>query len=119
MEMKNLKMGLCQGRHDIANVKEYIFDKEVDPTDLEGMNEQVHAMLQDCNSLELYVTGLSVALVTVINYCCQNHIPLVLWHYDRETGEYYSQFVKTQVDCDILWEGGYIPQDKNLKAGCM
>lgn len=115
--MKNLKMGLCQGRHEIP-VTGYIFEKDVNPTDLEGMNRQVHVALKDCNGLDLYVTGLSVALVTVINYCCKNHIAMILWHYDRETGKYYSQPVKTQVDCDLLQESGYC-QNKKIDRRCL
>ena len=106
--MKNCKMvlGLCQGRHDIP-VEGYIFPKEVNPLDLKGMEKQCHAILEFCTELDLYVTGLSVALVTVINYCCTNRIPLTLYHYDRESGEYYKQAVNTCQDMDLLIEAGY------------
>lgn len=43
--------------------------------------------------LDLYVTGLSVALVAVLNAARVRKVSVTLYHYDRETGEYYSQEV--------------------------
>lgn len=43
--------------------------------------------------LVLYVTGLSVALVAVINACMRVGISLTLMHFNRETGDYYPQDV--------------------------
>lgn len=43
--------------------------------------------------LVLYVTGLSVALVAVINACIRVGIGLTLMHYNRDTGNYYPQDV--------------------------
>ena len=43
----------------------------------------------DIKSLDLYVTGLTVALVSVLNACRQLGIVGTLYHYDREEGNYY------------------------------
>lgn len=43
--------------------------------------------------IDLYVTGLTVALVAVINCCAKEGIDLKLWHFNRDTGEYYPQDV--------------------------
>ena len=43
--------------------------------------------------LDLYVTGLSVALVAVLNAARVRGVSVTLYHYDRETGEYYAQEV--------------------------
>lgn len=102
------KLGLCQGRHDIPGVEEYIYPTEVDPTDLPGLRHQVHESLRDCGSVDLYVTGLTVALVEVINYATKNNISLTLWHYNRDTGNYYSQSVATDYWEANLKEGEYI-----------
>jgi hypothetical protein len=134
--MEKLVLGLCKGRHAITQVSRYIFPTEVDPTNMEYMRErthivlsncselelyvtgltvmeymreQPHLVLSNCSELELYVTGLTVTLVTVINYCCANHIPLTLMHFDRNTSSYYAQIVQTKVDYDSLVEGGYYP----------
>lgn len=43
--------------------------------------------------LNLYVTGLTVALVEVIKFCNFNNIDLTLYHFNRDTNEYYAQEV--------------------------
>lgn len=45
--------------------------------------------------LVLYVTGLSVALVSVINVCMRVGISLTLMHFNQATGDYYPQEVMT------------------------
>ena len=68
--MKNMKMMLCEGRHEIPEaVDGAIFPAVIpDPTDLEAMMAIVNGKLRYCAKLDLYVTGLTVALVTVVNY---------------------------------------------------
>lgn len=106
-KMKKMKLGLCEGRHPIEGIEGYVFTSTLNPTDISYMSQVCHERLEFCNGLDLYVTGLTVALVTVINYCCQNYIPLTLWHFDRDTGDYYPQKVATRVDFDLLQEAGY------------
>lgn len=43
--------------------------------------------------LMLYVTGLSVATVAVINVCIRVGISLTLMHFNQATGDYYPQGV--------------------------
>ena len=89
--MKNVKMGLCRGRHDIPGVDSYIYPSQVDPLDLAGQAATAAAALAGVEVLDLYVTGLTVALVTVINHCHRAGIALTLWHYDRDSRSYYPQ----------------------------
>ena len=86
-------IGLCKGRHEIAEVEEYIFPNEVNPLDLNGMNIQIHEALKDADAVRLYVTGLTVACTQVISYCISNLMPITLMHYNRDTGEYYPQTI--------------------------
>lgn len=44
-------------------------------------------------SLNLYVTGLTVALIEVLNVCKDWGISVTLYHYDRESGNYFPQKV--------------------------
>ena len=44
--------------------------------------------------LVIYVTGLTVALVAVINACLRVGISVTLMHYNRDTGSYYPQDVR-------------------------
>lgn len=99
-DSKEVFMSLCKGRHEIIQAEDgSIFDTEVDPLDVTGLqNIAMHVLLalkknHKVEKLNLYVTGLSVALVAVINACKLLHIQLVLWHYNRDADDYYSQEV--------------------------
>lgn len=89
------KMALCEGRHEIQEaVDGAIFENSINPLDLDGMRATVSEKLAEVKAIDLYVTGLTVALVEVINFCHANGVKLTLWHFDRESGEYYQQKVK-------------------------
>lgn len=91
---KKLKMALCEGRHEIPGAEDgAIFGNSLNPLDLEGMRSSAAAKLEGVAALDLYVTGLTVALVEVINFCHAQGISLTLWHFDRESGSYYPQTV--------------------------
>ena len=62
-----------------------------DITDIETMERQCRKSLKNCTELILFVTGLTPALVTVINYCVSKEIPCTLMNYDRATGRYFRQ----------------------------
>lgn len=86
---------LCEGRHQMSKkVEGAIFSNTLNPLDIDGMEKIASNKLEDVQFLTLYVTGLSVALVAVINVCHQKGIELVLMHFDRVTGNYYPQEVK-------------------------
>lgn len=86
---------LCEGRHQMPEeVEGSIFSNTLDPLDIEGMEKIANKKLAGVQELTLYVTGLSVALVAVINICHRKKIELLLMHFDRSTGNYYPQEVK-------------------------
>lgn len=87
-------MALCEGRHAIPQaVDGAIFDTVINPLDVEGLQSEAYNKIKalDINSLDLYVTGLTVVLVAVLNACRQLGIVVTLYHYDREEGNYYPQ----------------------------
>lgn len=43
--------------------------------------------------INLYVTGLTVALIAFLNMTKRENISVTLYHFDRETGEYFPQNV--------------------------
>ena len=97
-----MKMNLCGGRHDMP-AKENIFDEAIaDVKNLAAMNAIVAEKLKDVEGLDLYVTGLTVALGEVVNYCFKALIPLTLWHWDRESGEYFPQIILSDRQCHML-----------------
>lgn len=87
-------MCLCEARHNIPEATEgAIYPNSINPLDVCGLEEYALNKLQGVKALNLYVTGLSVALVAVINVCHREGIMLTLWHYNRDNGEYYPQTV--------------------------
>lgn len=88
--------GLVQGRHEISEVKDYIFTNTLDPADRQGIRSLAQKSLEFLSkgdNLTVYVTGLTVALVEVINICHEKGVRLTLMHFDRETGTYFPQDV--------------------------
>lgn len=86
--------GLIQGRHEISEVKDYIFTNTLDPADIQGIRSLAKKSLEFLSkgdSLKVYVTGLTVALVEVINICHSKGVRLTLMHFDRNTGSYFPQ----------------------------
>ena len=89
-------MGLVQGRHEIDKVKEYIFENALDPADIQGIRSLAQRsldFLKAGDSLTVYVTGLTAALVEVINICHEKGARLTLMHFDRNKGTYFPQTV--------------------------
>ena len=92
--MRKKIMCLFEGRHEMPPYVEGAVLRNIhDITDLEKMSNQCHESLQDCNDLVQFVTGLTPALVSVVNYCTFNHIPLTLMHWNRVTNSYFKQTV--------------------------
>lgn len=94
--MKNLSMELCSARHKTPATDGAIFRNEVDPTDTTGLEKCALERLTELQveKLDLYVTGLTAALIAVINAARELGVTVTLWHFDRETGDYYKQEVK-------------------------
>ena len=89
-------MSVCAGRHDIPQaIDGSIFPNQIDPLNVTGMEAMAEAKLSslEIKHLDLYVTGLTVAVVAVINSCHRLGITVTLFHHDRESGQYYSQEV--------------------------
>lgn len=105
MEVEARRIALCEGRHEIPQAEHgYLFaDGEIaDVTDVKKLEtlaiEKVDRLRPVGKNLtiDLYVTGLSVALVAAINACAALDVPLCLWHYNRDTGDYFPQVVKME-----------------------
>lgn len=90
------EFALCRGRHEMP-CDEAIFDTIEDPTDTMGLYriacDVVEGVSDSHGGMVVYVTGLTVALVAVINACRDKKVNLLLKHFDRNTGDYYDQWV--------------------------
>lgn len=95
--METIKIALCEGRHQMPEgVEGAIFPNAVNPTDLEGLDRIAEDFVDSHLDMEidLYVTGLTVALVSVIKACHNKPIALTLYHFNRDSGDYYPQVVQ-------------------------
>lgn len=95
-EISHASLSLCEGRHAIPQAEDgAIFGNTINPLDPQALQAEAESKLKalDIKSLDLYVTGLTVALVSVLNACRQLGIVVTLYHYDRESGNYYPQKV--------------------------
>lgn len=91
--VKTMKIGLCEGRHQMPkDVFNYVFPREIDMFDMRYMRECIEKKIKKTEYMvELYVTGLTVAVVEVIKYCNEFNIPLTLMHFNNRTGKYVRQ----------------------------
>ena len=90
-----IKCGLCKGRHQIPTNK-FIFPAVINPLDLDWQYDTAIKSMKELGimedgKLELYVTGLTVALITVLSICRSYNISVTLLHYNRNTDDYYKQ----------------------------
>lgn len=93
-----MTLGLCENRHKSpVELDGYIFPQVLDVKDFDKMKDIIFEKLINCKKLNLYVTGLTVALVEVYGFCVHNNIPLTLYHYDRETGGIMSKKQQQQI----------------------
>lgn len=96
MAIRLKRMALCKGRHDMpSEVQGAIFDCEVNPLDPDKLLKEViqSEKLENIDCLILYVTGLTVALIAVMNACKMLGVRILLMHYNKDTGKYYPQEV--------------------------
>ena len=93
--MKTLKLGLCAGRHTIDGIQGYIFEEIKDVTDVGTLFNEAYTNLKELENgkLCLYVTGLTIALIEVLNACKFLNIKVELYHFNRETNSYFKQNV--------------------------
>ena len=93
--------GLIFNRHALPpHVKDYVWDYDFTSDEIVDIEWQeqycidwLNDNLKSGESLNLYVTGLTAALVSMINACHRSNVPLILWHYDRTSRDYYKQIV--------------------------
>lgn len=93
------RANLCVARHP-NGIDESVFS-ELDGSQLMDFDElQAQALAyvlarrdDGYKGLHLYVTGASMCLVAAINACHFFDMPLVAYHYNRDTGEYVAQNV--------------------------
>lgn len=115
--MRILNLALCGDRHEIPHATEgYIFETINNITSPKSLEETAFSRLWSIAynegyvipsdddeyqlyisndvHINLYVTGLTVALIAVLNVCRAEGLSVTLWHYDKITNNYFSQEVR-------------------------
>ena len=94
-----MKVGLVKGRHKLPNdVTEYIFTRALTSEEMVDKNwlyltASTALSKWKPTEVEIYVTGLTSALIAVLNVCRVHRIKAVCVHYDRQTGGWWRQEV--------------------------
>lgn len=92
-------MVLCEGRHEVPPNDGAIFPRDVKNIfDFAELEEIAAKNIPKCSVLRVYVTGLTPCVVAVINVCQARGTELYLLHYDRDEGNYKSQYVDIAPD---------------------
>lgn len=96
-----MNIGLVKGRHLIPNVNKFLFTEEItDVTDVKAIEAMADSAIKALPTpisrvLNLYVTGLTVALIAVLNAVRRDErFTVKLWHFNSATGEYFAQSVE-------------------------
>ena len=99
--MYKLNVELCKGRHDTPATDGAIFEGDITEfiADPEGLQKiavnRIEVLMAESGvsdaQMNIFVTGLSVALVAAIQACYYLSVPVILWHFDRESNGYYPQ----------------------------
>ena len=91
-----MKLGLIKGRHEIPQVEgRYIFIEDLNPTDVKEAEGKAYSVLAGIKAVypDKHVTGLTMALIAVLNAAKRHGMSVTLYHFDRKTGEYFPQEV--------------------------
>lgn len=92
---------LCVGRHKTP-CNDFIFGKVDNPIAFGKLERTAREKLdRACTRQEVivvYVTGLTPALIAVLNVACHRYKRIVLMHYNKEDSSYRSQLVNFNID---------------------
>ena len=97
---KKIKVAVCKGRHEIPQATDgAIFEQTITEMNPAGLFAKAsERLIRDYelitgDMVHLYVTGLTMATLAVVNVCHSVGIQLVCHHYDKETGKYIPQLM--------------------------
>lgn len=89
---------LCEGRHEMPANDGCIFATIDNVTDTEALEaealKRLSVLAEDVEKINIYVTGLTVALIASLNACRALNKAVVLWHFDRDSNSYFPQEVR-------------------------
>lgn len=97
-KMKEIFLVLCEGRHEMPTNDGCIFAAINNVTDTEALEaealKRLSVLARDVEKINIYVTGLTVALIASLNACTALNKAVVLWYFDRDNNSYFLQEAK-------------------------
>lgn len=95
--MEVLKVGVCESRHEMP-VDTFIFPQVVDPLNVDKLEKDAELKLTSLKgtaaTLHIYVTGLTVATLAIINAARKLFKTIVCYHYNNNSNSYYPQEIR-------------------------
>lgn len=98
-----VNIALCEARHAMPEcVTGAIYPNTVDPLDIAGITATADTFMSEHSGddVNVYVTGLTVCTIAVVKAAMMRLATdkpcpalLTLWHFDRDTGDYYPQTI--------------------------
>ena len=110
---RTINIALCEARHTMPeHVTGAIYPNTVDPLDIAGITKTADAFMSDhCGDVvNVYVTGLTVCTTAIVKAALMRLATdkpcpaLTLWHFDRATGDYYSQTIISEKEESAVGE---------------
>ena len=109
--MKKIYVGMCKTRsHEAMEeyVDDFLFDRVENVKDLRYQENKIlfklyQNMARYCGTSDfmpnefqcnIYVNGITVALISAINVCNDLGMGIVLWHWDKTSNKYYPQEIR-------------------------
>ena len=90
--MKTYRYELCEKRH--TGTMEGIFPTKVECIRADLLEKRADERIpEDCDKLEIFVTGLTIAMLAVVRVCARRGIHLTAYHYEPEYHLYTRQEV--------------------------
>ena len=86
-------VALCEGSHPLpSSVTGSIFSKSTDMTDVDGLYQIASSEISaDVQEINLYASDVDGAeLLAVVGVCLDRGISLTVWHFNRNSGEYFA-----------------------------
>jgi hypothetical protein len=101
MDMEKLTFCLCEGRHDFPGDPKGIFGKSIEnPMDFDALFKKANQSIPEgTTDIQVYATGLTAAMLAVVDVCEQRRINLTVLHYSTTDGTYHEQYVGNFETC--------------------
>lgn len=97
---------LCQGRHNLREkpIFRNLSDEQI--YDFQWQENHAEEVLKQCpgKELDIYLSGLTPVFISVLNAAYKLKLPVIFWHFDNDTEEYFPQAMDVVLYEEIINE---------------